>query len=85
LGGDGEIAFVLTIRRVDDHDELAVAEVFDRLVDGRERRFRTGRHRVHRIQAKAEGRQHPWYPYGPGDDSRSAWDTPGTQSPGGSG
>ena len=38
LGGDRQVALVLAVGRVDDDDELALADVLDRLLDRRERR-----------------------------------------------
>ena len=43
LGGDREVALVLAVGRVDDHHELALADVLDRLLDRRERRGTLGR------------------------------------------
>ena len=38
LGGDRQVALVLAVGRVADDDELSVADVLDRLLDGGERR-----------------------------------------------
>ena len=48
LSGDDEITLVLPVGIVDDHDELALTNVVERLLDGRERRglgLGDGRHR----------------------------------------
>ncbi len=48
-----EVALVLAIGGVDDHDELAVADVVDRLVDRRERRGLFDPQRVVAISVKS--------------------------------
>ena len=49
LRGDGEVALVLPVGRVDDHHELPLADVLDRLLDGGERGLRVDL-RAHRSQ-----------------------------------
>src|SRR5262249_7484266 len=57
LGGDHEVAFVLTVRVVDDDDEPAGADVLDGLLDGGERRRHCHAHRLaqYRLAAGSRG------------------------------
>ena len=60
LGRNCQVALVLAVGRVDDDHELSLAEVVDRLLDGRERRllFHLGCHSVDRTVAHLPGGSH---------------------------